>query len=51
MAHFVECVREGKEPSPGPSHGLAVMRIVDGAYKSAKTGKAVDVSLLNMDLD
>jgi predicted dehydrogenase len=41
MEHFITCVRERKQPSPGGEEGLTVMRIVDAAYRSAETNTAV----------
>ncbi len=41
MLHFLECVRKRKTPSPGLKEGQAVMRIVEGAYKSSRIGQAV----------
>jgi predicted dehydrogenase len=43
MQSFIECVRQGKAPSPGSSEGRIVMEIVDAAYESARTGKVIDV--------
>ncbi len=41
MIHFIDCVRKRKNPSPGIEEGMAVLKIVDAAYRSAKTGQAV----------
>jgi predicted dehydrogenase len=41
MIHFLFCVRKRMEPMPGINEGLVNMRIVDAAYTSSKTGKAV----------
>lgn len=41
MAHFIDCVRTRKQPVPGMAEGQAVLRIVDAAYESARTGEAV----------
>ena len=43
VKHFVECLREGKEPMATGQHGLDIMRILDAIYKSMETGKGVDV--------
>jgi len=43
MAYFIECVRENKTPNPGALEGLMNMKVVDAAYKSAKTGKVVTI--------
>ncbi len=44
LAHLVEAIREGRDPIPGPAHGLAVMRISDAAYRSAREGRAIDLA-------
>ena len=41
MKHFIECVRNHKEPVSGMMEGKTVLRIVDAAYESAKSGKVV----------
>jgi len=43
MAYFIECIRENKTPNPGALEGLMNMKVVDAAYKSAKTGKVVTI--------
>ncbi len=43
MEHFVHCIRTRRQPSPGLEEGLTVMRIVDAAYRSAVTGKSVEI--------
>jgi len=41
MKHFIECVRNRTEPLSGMTQGQTVLRIVDAAYESARTGKIV----------
>lgn len=41
MEHFVKCIRDRKQPSPGYEEGQIILNIVDAAYKSAETGLAV----------
>ncbi len=41
MSHFLECIREGKQPNPGGAEGLVNMRVIDAAYKSAETGQVI----------
>ncbi len=41
MAHFVECVREGKQPALTGEDGRAVLEIICAAYESARTGQRV----------
>jgi predicted dehydrogenase len=43
VQHFVECLREGKEPMSTGQHGLDIMRILDAIYLSMETGRGVDV--------
>jgi predicted dehydrogenase len=41
MEHFVDCIRKRKTPHPGIAEGLTIVKIVDAAYRSSKTGQAV----------
>jgi predicted dehydrogenase len=41
MDHFSECVRTGAEPLTPGEDGLADMKVVEAAYESARTGRAV----------
>jgi len=41
MKHFIECVRNRNEPLSGKTEGQSVLRIVDAAYESAKSGQVV----------
>jgi predicted dehydrogenase len=41
MAHFVTCIRTRKEPKPGLQEGMIVLKILDAAYHSSESGKAV----------
>jgi predicted dehydrogenase len=43
MSYFIECIRRDKTPIPGALEGLTNMKVVDAAYKSAKTGKVVTI--------
>jgi predicted dehydrogenase len=43
MAYFINCIRKNKNPVPGAAEGLTNMKIVDAAYKSARTGKVVNL--------
>ena len=38
MAHFAECIIEGKTPIVTPEQGVAVTRILDGIYQSNSEG-------------
>ncbi len=39
--HFVQCVRTGQEPLSPVEDGVAIMRILNGIYESARTGREV----------
>ena len=43
MAHFVECVRDDKEPLVKGEDGRAVLEIIFAAYESARTGCKVSL--------
>jgi len=43
MACFAECIRNNQTPVPGIQEGLVNLRIVEAAYKSAQTGKVVEL--------
>jgi predicted dehydrogenase len=43
MAYFLKCIKAGATPVPGGAEGLVNMKIVDAAYKSAKTGQVVEI--------
>jgi predicted dehydrogenase len=41
MKYFMQCIKMGKTPIPGAAEGLVNMKIVDAAYRSSRSGKAV----------
>ena len=41
MAYFIKCIQEKSVPSPGAAEGLVNMKVIDAAYRSARTGKVV----------
>jgi predicted dehydrogenase len=43
MKYFVECIEKKQTPIPGGLEGLVNMKVVDAAYRSSKTGKAVSI--------
>jgi myo-inositol 2-dehydrogenase/D-chiro-inositol 1-dehydrogenase len=45
IAAFIEVVKKNKAPSPGGSDGLMALALAEAAIKSARTGKAVDVTV------
>jgi predicted dehydrogenase len=43
MDHFIDCVLNDREPTPGGVDGLWAMRVLEAAYRSAETGEAVAI--------
>jgi predicted dehydrogenase len=43
LKYFVECIEKKQTPIPGGLEGLINMKVVDAAYESSRTGKAVEV--------
>lgn len=43
LKHFIECVREQKEPAMTGEDGKAVLELMCAAYQSAKTGEKVSL--------
>jgi myo-inositol 2-dehydrogenase/D-chiro-inositol 1-dehydrogenase len=43
LKHFVDCVRNDKEPLVTGEDGRAVLELIYAAYESARTGKKVDL--------
>lgn len=41
LKYFVACIEKNRTPVPGGLEGWANMKVVDAAYKSSKTGKAI----------
>lgn len=44
VQHFVDCILENKTPDPDANQGVKMMKMLDGIYKSAATGKEVRIS-------
>ncbi|MEI6916619.1 MAG: Gfo/Idh/MocA family oxidoreductase [Armatimonadota bacterium] len=44
VLHFVDCIRDGKQPIATGEHGLDVIKILDAIYESATTGDIVKIS-------
>lgn len=42
VVELCRAIREGRDPVPGPEHGLVMMQICDAAYLSAREGRAVE---------
>jgi glucose-fructose oxidoreductase len=45
LVYFSNCILKNKKPEPSGEEGLADVRIIEAIYKSARTGKAVRLSL------
>lgn len=43
QSHFIDCIREGRAPEVPGEKGLAVMKVIDTIYESARTGKEVRI--------
>ncbi len=41
IQHFVDCILENKTPDPDAKQGVQMMKMLDGIYKSAATGREV----------
>lgn len=44
IAHFVNCVLEGKQPISPAIQGITVIRMVEAAYESARLGREVQIA-------
>ncbi len=44
IAAFVAAIRAGTPPPIPAAHGLTVMRIVDALYRSAETGRQIELA-------
>jgi predicted dehydrogenase len=45
IADFVDSVREGRQPGATITHGLDILRVLDGIYRSAESGKQIDLPM------
>ena len=43
MTAWLRAVREGAPPPVGAADGVAALRVVDGCYRSARSGRPVDL--------
>ena len=41
LRHFLKCIADRSEPATGAADGVETMRILEAAYRSARTGKTV----------
>ena len=45
LVHFSDCILSGRDPEPSGREGLADVRVIRALYRSAETGKPVQLSL------
>ncbi|MFN8381912.1 MAG: Gfo/Idh/MocA family oxidoreductase [Anaerolineales bacterium] len=43
LKYFIECIETKQTPNPGGPEGIVNMKVIDAAYESSHTGKAVDI--------
>ena len=43
MRHLRRCIQAGEKPLVGPAEGATLMAMIDAIYKSAETGRSVEV--------
>ena len=43
LKYFIKCIETNQAPNPGGLEGIANMKVIDAAYESSHTGKAVDI--------
>jgi predicted dehydrogenase len=43
VADFIDSIRTGRQPGATITHGLDILRVLDGIYRSAATGKEIDL--------
>jgi predicted dehydrogenase len=43
MRHLKRCIQAGEKPLVGPAEGTALMNMIDAIYKSAESGRSVEV--------
>jgi predicted dehydrogenase len=41
MRYWIGCIEEGRQPSPGPTEGLAVVEVLEAIYQSARLQREV----------
>lgn len=41
LQHFLNCIESASQPMPGAREGYVIMRIVDAAYESSRSGQVV----------
>ena len=43
MQHFVDCIINNQTPDPDAKQGVAMMKMLDGIYASAASGREVEI--------
>jgi predicted dehydrogenase len=43
LAYFIDCIENHSQPNPGGLEGLVNMKIIDAAYKSAHSGRVIQI--------
>jgi predicted dehydrogenase len=43
MRHFRQCIQGAAKPMVGPAEGVSLMQMVDAVYKSAESGRSVEI--------
>jgi predicted dehydrogenase len=44
QSHWIECLRQGREPATSGRDNLKTLALVEAAYQSAATGQTVDLT-------
>jgi predicted dehydrogenase len=44
VLHFLECIREDKEPMASGEHGLIVQKVIDAIYESEKQQEEIKIN-------
>ena len=39
--HFIDCIKNGKEPLASPEQAVDLMKIIDGVYKSSEMKREI----------
>lgn len=47
LRHFLECIKERKEPDTGIKDGINVLRIIEAAYESSRSDKTINLNLVD----
>ena len=47
LRHFLDCIRQHKEPRTGIAEGFEVLKIIEAGYESSRTGQIVAMEPAN----